>query len=103
MGLCQPAGGLSQLVAAVAASQGLEHAIVEALAPQAHPVHARGEIAGEAALIEAGRIQLQADLRPGDKAESLAQAAQQCVHLGRGEHGGGAATQVHRAECWARR
>ena len=67
--LLQPPGRLQQVVAAMAPPQPLQDPIVKALAAQADPVDAGGEISGQAGPIETGRVQLQADLGSGGQAE----------------------------------
>ena len=102
-GLPQPAGRLQQVCASVAPPQALQGRIVEALPSQADPRHAGAQVGLQPGLIEAGRIQLQADLGAGGEAELPVQGRQQCAHLLGCEHRGSAATEVHRAEGRPRR
>ena len=103
LGRAQPTGRLQQVGASVAPPQALQHRVVEALSPQADPRHAGAQVGLKPGLIEAGRIQLQADLGAGGEAEMPAQGPQQCAHLLGCEHRGSAATEVHRAQGRPRR
>ena len=95
-GLGQPAGGLQQVRAAVAATQAGEHGIVKALATQAHPVYPGLQIARQAILVKTGWIKLQADLSSWGQAKPAAQSRQQGLQLRRRQQRGGAATEIHR-------
>jgi len=81
-GLGQPAGGLQQVHAAVAASQPGEHGVIKALAAQTHPIYPGLQIARQAVLVKTGRIKLQADLSAGSQAKTAAQSRQQGRQLG---------------------
>jgi len=68
LGVLQPVGSLKQISAAMAAAQGFEHRITEALPPQAHARHPSRQVAAKALLIEAGGVKLQAQFRAGSQA-----------------------------------
>ena len=94
----QPAGGLQQVRAAVAATQPGEHGIVKALAAQAHPVYPGLQIARQAILVKTGWIKLQADLSSWSQAKPAAQSRQQGLQLGRRQQRGRAATEINRGK-----
>ena len=100
-GLGQPAGGLQQVRAAVAATQPGEHGIVKALAAQAHPVYPGLQIASQAILVKTGWIKLQADLSSRSQAKPAAQSRQQGLQLGRRQQRRRAATEINRGKRWA--
>ena len=102
-GSAQPVAGLEQIGSPMPPAEGGQHGVIEALPPQAHPVDAGGQITRQPRLIEAGRIHLQADLRPWGQSVAPPQRRQQRRHLGGGEHRGRAAAEVDGGEWRTRR